>query len=361
MKRFLGPLLLILLLAGVGAGIYFSVSDIFAERSILTVRGLVSSDKEAFFNDPRVVAALEEGGFKVEFEKAGSRQIATRPDLNQFDFAFPAGVPAVQKIMDVQPGADTHDVFYTPMAIATWEPIFGILEANGVASKQGQFNRFNVEAYLKLVSEGKRWKDLNGAGAYPAVKSFLITSADVRKANSAAMYLALASYVMNDYNVVLTNEDVQKVQPLMNDLFLKQGYSEYGTEVSFDDFLSMGMGKSPMVIIYESQLIYQATRPGGALPGDVVLMYPDPIVFSKHVLVGLTPNGDKFGEFLRTDPTMQQLEIEHGYRNGNTAYFQQFKTQFNLTSIPDSFVNVIDPPSYEVLEKMIGMIENQYK
>jgi len=45
-----------------------------------------------------VVAVLCDNGIAVEFEKAGSRQIATSHDLSKYDFAFPAGVPAAEKV-----------------------------------------------------------------------------------------------------------------------------------------------------------------------------------------------------------------------------------------------------------------------
>ncbi len=81
----------------------------------------------------------------------------------------------------------------------------------------------------------------------------MIVSTDVRKSNSAAMYLALASYVVNGNNVVQNEEDIQRVIPLVEPLFLKQGYSEYSSEGPFEDYLSMGIGKAPLVMIYEAQ------------------------------------------------------------------------------------------------------------
>ena len=51
------------------------------------------------------------------------------------------------------------------------------------------------------------------------------------------------------------------------------------------------MGKSPMVMIYESQFIQRAAAADGSITPDMVLMYPDPTIFSKHTFVGLTPAG----------------------------------------------------------------------
>lgn len=361
MKRLIGPLLLVLLLAGVGTAIYFSVRDSFVQRSVVTVRGLVSSEKEEFFRDPLVTAALKRGGFTVEYEKAGSRQIATSYDLKPYDFAFPAGAPAATKIMTTAPGAQSYDVFYTPMVIASWKPIVQILMANGVVTEANGIYTFNMEAYLKLVDADTRWRDLKDAGAYPVGKSMLISSSDPRKASSAGMYLGIASYLLNDSNIVQSDADIQKVQPVLSALILRQGFTEYATEVPFEDYLTMGMGKSPMVMIYESQYIERSARADGAITPEMVLMYPSPTILSKSIVVALNDNGARFAQFLKDDPELQRLAVEHGYRTADQAYFLQFKQSRSLAGVPDQVINVIDPPSYEVLEKMIANIDAKLK
>ena len=58
MKRLLGPLLLVVLVVGVGAAIYFSATQQLASRQVVTVTGLIGSEKESFFADERVQKAL---------------------------------------------------------------------------------------------------------------------------------------------------------------------------------------------------------------------------------------------------------------------------------------------------------------
>jgi hypothetical protein len=359
MKRLLGPLLLVVLVIGVGAAIYYSATRQYALSQIVTVKGLIGSEKEAFFLDPKVIDALRKGGIEVQFEKAGSRTIATTPDLSKYDFVFPAGVPAATKLRQDHKSAKAYDEFFTPMAIASWKSIASILEANGVAKNQGGYYTLDMAAYLKLVADNKRWSDLKNNSEYNVNKSILIVSTDVRQSNSAAMYLSLASYVANDNNVVQSNDEIQKVMPLVESLFLKQGFTEYSSEVPFQDYVSMGVGKAPMVMVYESSYINQASQPNG-ISSDMVLMYPEPTIYSKHTLIALTPNGQKLGELLQTNPDLQRLAVENGFRNSNTDLFKQIKKDRNLT-LPDTLVNVIDPPNYENLEKMIQIIEQKYK
>ena len=116
----------------------------------------------------------------------------------------------------------------------------------------------------------------------------------------------------------------------------------------------MGPGKAPMVMIYESQYINQATQPNG-ISSEMALIYPEPTIYSKHTLIALTPNGQKLGELLLNDPDLQRLAVENGFRNANTNLFKQVKKDHNLT-LPDTLINVIDPPSYDYLEEMIVAI-----
>ena len=53
-------------------------------------------------------------------------------------------------------------------------------------------------------------------------------------------------------------------------------------------------------------------------------MYPEPTILSKHTLVGLTPAGIKFGQFLTDDPELRSLATEYGFRTNDAAGFRTF-------------------------------------
>ena len=146
-------------------------------------------------------------------DTAGSRQIATTVDLSKYDFAFPAGEPAAQKIQNDHKAKTTYVPFYTPMAIATFKPIVQLLIAAGIAKDNGSYISFDVKNYLAKVAKNTRWSDIPGNTTYPATKSVLITSTDIRTSNSAAMYLSLASYVANGNNIVENGTQSSAVLP----------------------------------------------------------------------------------------------------------------------------------------------------
>lgn len=349
--------LAVLLIIGVGYGIVTSVGDALGPGSV-ALHGLIGSEKDPFFKDPRVQAALKRGGFDVTVSTAGSRQIAGA-DLSKEDFAFPAGVPAAEKIRRDHAGSKAFVPFYTPMAVASWKPIVDLLTAAGVAHTSGNVTTLDVAAYMKLVDANTRWKDLPGNTAYPVNKSILISSTDVRKSNSAAMYLSLASYVANGDNIVENDAQVAPLMDRLAPLFLRQGFVASSTEEPFEDYLVQGMGKSPMVMMYESQFIARAAAADGSISPDMVIMYPDPTIFSKHTFVGLTPDGIRLGEFLADDPEMRALATEYGFRTTDTQAFAKFVADHQL-AVPASLIDVIDPPTYETLEAMIARLEASY-
>ena len=141
--------------------------------------------------------------------------------------------------------------------------------------------------------------------------------------------------------------------------FLRQGFVASSTEEPFEDYLVQGMGKSPMVMIYESQYVQRAAAADGSITPDMVLMYPDPTIFSKHTFVGLTPDGIRLGDFLTNDPEMRSLATEYGFRTTDTGAFAKFVADHKL-AVPTSLIDIIDPPTYETLESMITRLEAQY-
>jgi len=364
-RKVLGPMLTVFLLAGVGGGIWLSAHEkdsqeqIAAEAAaVVEVKGLSGSEKLPFLTDPRVLEQLHKHGVQLSVQKSGSREIALRPDLKQFDYAFPAGVPAAIKIERQQAVRQSYTTFFTPMVVASWRPVVQVLEANGIVKqRENAWYIIDMMKLLEWMETGQRWRDIPGNTQYSVGKSVLVSTTDVRKSNSAAMYLALVSYLVNGRDVVQDDAQLQKVLPFVSNLFLKQGYQESSSAGPFEDYVAMGMGKAPLVMIYESQFIeYLANTPAAARNPDMVLLYPEPTVYTKHVLVPLNDKGRRLGELLANDPALQRLAVEYGFRVNNPTLFREVNAQRGIQA-PDALLDVIDPPAYEVLEKMISSIE----
>jgi hypothetical protein len=324
--------------------------------SLTTVRGVVGSEKQAFFEDPQVRKALADKGVKVEVEPAGSRQIATSVDLGRYDFAFPSSAPAADRIQRRRHVGARYTPFSSPMAIATFTPIADLLTRAGVVKHKAVWT-FDVARYLQLVSKGMRWDQLRNNTLYPVRKNILVSTTDPRSSNSAAMYLAVAGYVANGNAVVQGATAEKKVLSTVSRLFLGQGYTDNTSEGPFGDYLSVGMGKTPLVWIYEAQFVEAAAR--GQIKPGMVLMYPSPTVLSKHTLVPFNAAGDRVGRLLSTDPELQRLAAEHGFRSGAGAEFAKVTAEHDVPVVSD-LIDVVDTPTYDTLEHQLAAVAKAY-
>lgn len=366
MKKFLGPALAALLLAGVVVGIVFSAREKRASADAApaaapagptTVRVLTGSEKLDFLRDPELAKVLEAEGIVLDVQKAGSREIATRPDLKNFDVAFPAGVAAARKIAAITGSRRIVNSFYTPMAVASWKQLLPPLEANGIVRRQdGAYYIDDMGKLVEMMEQGVRWKDLQPNPSYAVGKSLLITSTDVRTSNSAAMYLALVSYLANDDNVVDSDADADQVVDRLLGLFSKQGYQESSSSGPFEDYVTMKLGKSPLVMVYEQQFLEYAFRRRSVDP-DMVLLYPRPTVLTKHTIVALSDKGARFADVFERNPDVQAIASRYGLRGSdNAALFAEAGAR--KLDVPKTLVDVIDPPTYDLLERMIARIES---
>jgi hypothetical protein len=196
--------------------------------------------------------------------------------------------------------------------------------------------------YLELVARHVRWDQLKNNTAYPVRKDILVSTTDPRSSNSAAMYLAIASYVANGDMVVQGASAERKVLPTMSGLFVDQGYTDNTTEGPFGDYLSLGMGKAPLVCAYEAQFVDAAVR--GLLKPGMVLMYPSPTVQSKHTLIPLDDKGDQVGRLLSNDPGLQSLAARHGFRTADSSQFADVVTSRHVP-VATNLIDVVDTPS----------------
>lgn len=333
-----------------------------------TVTGVVGSEKVAFFEDPRVQDVFAQHGFDVQVKKSGSWRMASLPDLNQNDFAFPASEIAAQHIQSSVDGAlGTHQPFFSPMAIATFRPVIDLLAANGVASQDARGHwEIDMAAYLALVESNTKWNQLQGAAqSYNSPRNVLITSTDIRTSNSAGMYLALGAYVLNGSAVISDRGTADQHLPLLERLFTAQGFAGSSSTAPFEDYLSQGMGAVPMVMIYEGQFLEEQLKQNSRIADGMVLAYPSPTIFSKHTAVTFSSEGEQVMQLLENDPALAALLAEHGFRptGQNSGAFAQFLADRGAEGdyrATGDFVNVAQEPTYDMLDYLLTTIGASY-
>ncbi|SJM57079.1 hypothetical protein [Gulosibacter sp. 10] len=335
---------------------------------LTAVEGVVGSEKAEFFADPEVQAVFAEHGYEIRVGTSGSWRMAELDGIAEQDFAFPASEISAQHIVAAHGDAvvSTHKPFFSPLAIATFEPVVQLLERNGAAELDGQ-GRWQVDmaAYLELVAADTRWNELDGAdGLYDSPRNVLITSTDIRTSNSAGMYLALASYVLNGDAVVTDRAAAAEHLELLTELFVAQGYSGASSSAPFDDYLSQGMGAAPMVMVYEGQFLEEQLHERSRIQEGMVLAYPSPTIFSVHTGVTFSEEGEAVMRLLETDPELATLLAEHGFRaqGQNAAAFGEFLDAEGIVDYPaaSEFVHVAAEPSYEMQDSMLQQIGAAY-
>ncbi len=377
-------LITVALLAALGGGLYYSTLDkktevanqsAIADNSrraaqMVELSGLIALDVEPFFKDERVIKLLADNNFRANVVRVGSREMAGKVAKDTApDFFMPSGVVAANQIADAakKSGYTTanYSPYYTPMVIASWAPIAKILAANKMAVPSGEGsakeNIYDVDLgkLTDAMLAKKRWRDLTQAQAYDVGRSVLISTTDVRKSNSAAMYLALTSYAINGAEVISNQQTARTVALKVADLYKRQGYQESYVNGNFDDYVGIGMGKTPLAFIYENQLVaYATTRK--SIDKEMVLMYPKPTIFNKVMVVTMRDKAKPFAELLSNNAQLQAIATEYGFRTNNAAALPEAATKVGL-AIKPRVVDVIDPPSYEIMAEMIDVITQEMK
>jgi len=278
------------------------------------------------------------------------------------DFWFPSGVLAANRIDDearkLNQSLTQTTPFNSPMVVASWAPVAAILEANGIAKRSGEHvYSLNMDKLAEAMLAKKRWSELKGAAGYDVKRSVLVSTTDVRKSNSAAMYLALMSQAVNGGDVITDHATAKASATRLAELFKRQGFQENYVNGNFDDYVQIGIGKTPLAFIYEYQLAGYAIAHKG-VQSDMVLMYPEPTIVNKFVLLAASARGKALQQELATNADLQKIAVQMGLRTADPSLFAAAVKPTGL-AVQDRIVQVIDPPAYELMTDMIDTVTTE--
>ena len=337
-----------------------------AAASTVPLVGVISLDVEAYFKDPRVQRLLAAKHLPVSVVRVGSREMAAKVVAAGAanpapDFLFPSGVVAASQVVDAARKANFAATqvspFFTPMVIASWEPVAKILVANGMAKPMApKVYGVDMAKLTQAMLAKTKWKDFKNAAGYDVGRSVLVSTTDLRRSNSGAMYLALTSQALLG-DVVTDRATAQQTALKLAELFKRQGYQENYVNGNFDDYVAIGMGKTPMAFIFENQLVAYALAKGG-VGADMVLLYPLPTIVNKVVFISLNERAKALGELLASDAELQGIAVEYGFRIADT---ERFVTAIKPTglAVEPRLTQVVDPPSFELMGEMIDTVAKE--
>lgn len=323
----------------------------FAVAKTQTVRLLTGSAKFGFLKDPKMEELLLARGIRLELSKTAdfATDVAKQKD---FDAVWPAGANAANDFAAAWKSNNTYPVFSTPLVIASWKQLLPVLQANGLAKAEANHGAFYLNKALPLMLAGKRWNQLKDNTVFEVNKGFLINTPDVRKSNTGMLYLGALAYISNNEDVPSTVAMGESLADKLSSVMTRQGFQEGTLAGPFEDYLGQGLGKAPLVLIYESQFV-EAKR-DGKLRDTSMLLYPQPGLVLKHVLVARSEAGKVLGDLLANDPAIQRLAAEYGFRTNSPAVFADAMSGYGLDA--PELLNLAEPPATPVLDAMSRVI-----
>lgn len=319
------------------------------------VRLLTGSAKFNFLKDPELTALLAEQGIELELTKSGA--FAQDVDKAQeFDAVWPAGAAAATDFSQAWKAPATYPVFSTPLAIASWKALMPVLQSNGLAKKTGDTHgEFNLEKALPLMLGAKRWNQLSNNDVFAVNRGFLVNTPDVRKSTTGGLYISTLAYLLNGSEAPSDVAVARTLAEKLSSLITRQGFQEGTLAGPFEDYLGQGMGKAPLVLIYESQFV-EAKREG-QLKDSHFLLYPQPGLVLKHIVVARTDAGKKLGDVLANNPQAQSIAAKYGFRTNNANVFAKAMAEHKLDA--PELLNIADAPSTAVFDAINKTLTNK--
>ncbi|WP_026425149.1 hypothetical protein [Actinokineospora inagensis] len=342
-------------------------------RDVVVVSGRLAS-KADYFQDPQVQRILMAHGLQVSIDQAGSRDIANN-DVSDYDFVFPSGQPAALLIRRRWEEQHHHPAkvfkpFFSPIVLGTYREYADALAAEGVASPQAGagphrlYYDMPMERFVGLIQANKTWSQLTRGPHLDNGNRVLAQSSDTCSSNSAGTYLGLVAFVVNHNVIPQTEADAVRLANEIKPLLTAQGLP--GDDMARSYFAADGKSLAPVAVIYEHQyLAYQLRKMAetGRPDESRVLLYPAAQFQTVPEFIALTPNGERLGQLIATDPDLRQRALELGFRvfeddtTLNTGQVSSFLTGRGMP-VPSSGVGDTETflPALPLLEKMITTV-----
>jgi hypothetical protein len=165
-----------------------------------------------------------------------------------------------------------------------------------------------MDRLASMLSTDTPWSEL-GVNAHGPVN---VAFTEPKRSDEGLAFVALLANQANG-GTVLGPSQLPQVLPKLSRLYARQGLMESDPEALLDSFLSKGASARPMIAAYECGF---RERERGAERKDVVTLYPEPTIWSDHVFLSFTEEGQRLADALK-DEWIQRIAWErHGLRPG---------------------------------------------
>lgn len=312
---------------------------------------LTGSAKVSFLTEPRVVAELAAQCLAVKTTVSGSMAQDLSAAKN-YDAVWPAGAAAAEEF--AKQGGVKSPVFSTVLVVGSWKPLLPMLSQNAFVKDKKEYGVLYLDKILPEMIKGTKWSSLANNEVFPVNKALSIAMPNVQKSQTSVQMLSLLAYTLNNQEPLTTVEQASALGAQLKPIVQRQGFQESTLAGPFEDYTGApGMGKVPLVLLYESQFL--AAKRQGLLRDKHVMLYPEPGLTVKHTWVGYSDNGKKLGAVLANSALIQQIAAEQGYRTNDVRVFD--KAVATLIKDMPELLNQADLPIFSVMDQLAVSVQ----
>ena len=324
------------------------------------ISGLLGGEKIGLFESEGFQKDMKRRfALRLNYRKAGSFAMVeeTAKNKNQaaYDYLFPASQLAAEYYQKLGGSSRQTDIiFNSPIVLYSRKPVVDALKQKGIVSEKETILFVNMEKLAKLIASGTSWSDLGLPQLYGNI---FVDTTDPNASNSGNVFLGLLANALNG-NKVVAREDLSKLLPDLKAIYRQIGNMQTSSADMFSQFLKLGMGSYPIIAGYENQILeLSKTDPQifEQIKDEVLILYPEPTVWSSHVYIALSENGQRGLEALK-DPEVQKMAWKnHGFRTivSGTAD----PKEFDVKGLPETIDRVMPMPDINVMLELMKAID----
>jgi hypothetical protein len=311
--------------------------------------------------DPGVQRELRALGYNIEPNGLGADQVLGQVPLRGYQLAYVpdqvVGTAIANKLIGLNLQNDIVVPASSRLIVATYRPLVTLLQEAGIAREVDGAWMFDINAYVSdVIRHGGplHWEDLPG---YRGVANFsdrgpiLLYTSDPGHSQLTRMFIAVASYRLNNDNVVTSQAQVNSVVARLKPIFAQQGSILPGGDPEWNDFLEDDMSAYPMTLTYESLYVSLEEAHDPRITKDMVMMYVSPEMNIQESLIPLDNTGTTVSNDIATDPRIQQIAEEKlGFITTNPDNFQKAMAKAGIKVAGG--LPVVNPPAYGILQRI---------
>jgi hypothetical protein len=322
----------------------------------IAVDGYLGGEKSGLFDDERFRSVMSRKyGVAIHYKKAGSIDMVSA-SLEGMDYLFPSNYTALELYRQKYGAAyrRVEVVFNSPIVLYTRKTVFEAFKKQGWTHAGGGAEYIDVAKLIDAALADTKWSDI---GLDELYGNMYVISTDPLKSNSGNMFAGLVAAMLNGGEVA-TEESLAANGRDLKRFFSKPGYLESSSADLFNSFLRTGIGANPVIVGYESQILeFSVEHPDdwAYVKDDIVILYPEPTVWSAHPFIALTANGDRVIDALLEEEIQELAWETHGFRTG-IASAQQRGRGFDIQGAPGQVTRVIPLPDPDTMQRIMDII-----